>query len=90
MQAENPFDLWQQDGEGDTREEFIMLRLRLAQGFDLKELEARWPEAAEENQYLKSQLPALEKAGLVQRQGSRVSLTRQGFLVSNGVIARLI
>ena len=90
VESENPFALWQQDGEGDTREEFIMLRLRLAEGFDLEELETRWPEATEENQYLKSQLPALEKAGLVQRQGSRVSLTRRGFLVSNGIIARLI
>ena len=90
VEAENPFALWQQDGEGDTREEFIMLRLRLAEGFDLEELETRWPEATEENQYLKSQLPALEKAGLVKVEGNRLRLTRQGFLLSNGIIARLI
>lgn len=90
VEAENPFVLWQRDGEGDTREEFIMLRLRLAEGFDLEELEARWSEAEEENRYLKSRLPALEKAGLVKRQGSRVALTCQGFLVSNGIIAQLI
>ncbi|MBQ8917108.1 MAG: radical SAM family heme chaperone HemW [Oscillospiraceae bacterium] len=90
VEAENPFALWQQDGEGDTREEFIMLRLRLAEGFDLEELEVRWPEAAEENQHLKRQLPALEKAGLVKVEGNRLRLTRQGFLVSNGIIARLI
>ncbi len=88
LQAENPFALWQQDGEGGSREEFIMLRLRLAEGLDLAELERRWPE--EENQYLKKQLPPLEKAGLVKQEGNRLRLTREGFLVSNSIIARLI
>jgi len=90
VQAENPFDLWQQDGKGGSREEFVMLRLRLTEGLDLTELEARWPGEGEANQYLKSQLPALEQAGLVKLEGNRLSLTRQGFLVSNGIIARLI
>lgn len=90
VQAPNPFDLWEQDGEGGSREEFVMLRLRLAQGLDLTELEARWPREEEANQYLKNQLPALEKAGLVKVEGNCVSLTREGFLVSNGIISRLI
>lgn len=90
VQAQNPFALWQQDGEGGSREEFIMLRLRLTQGLDLKELEERWPEAAEENEYLRRQIPPLAKVGLARLEGERLSLTREGFLVSNGIISRLI
>jgi len=90
VQTENPFDLWQQDGEGGSREEYIMLRLRLTQGLDLAELERCWPEAARENEYLRKQIPPLVKAGLARLEGDRLSLTREGFLVSNGIISRLI
>ena len=90
LQAQNPFALWQQDGMGGSREEYIMLRLRLTQGLDLTELEAKWPRAAEENEHLRKQIPSLVKAGLAKLEGDRLSLTREGFLVSNGIISRLI
>lgn len=88
--AENPFDLWQNEGEGGTREEYIMLSLRLRSGLDLAGLERRWPECREENRRLRAQLPALAAAGLARLQGDTLSLTPQGFLVSNSIIARLI
>ena len=90
VQAENPFDLWQQDGEGGSREEYIMLRLRLTQGLDLAELATLWPRSAQENEYLRKQIPPLVKAGLAKLEGDRFSLTKEGFLVSNGIISRLV
>ena len=90
LQAQDPFALWQQDGEGGTREEFIMLRLRLAEGLELEELDRRWPESAAENLALRRRLPPLERAGLVRLEQGRLSLTREGFLVSNGILAQLI
>lgn len=88
--AENPFALWQNDGEGGTREEFIMLRLRLREGFDLTELDRRWPGAADENHRLRRRLPPLVGAGLARLEGERLSLTPRGFLVSNAILAQLI
>ena len=90
LQAQDPFALWQQDGEGGTREEFIMLRLRLTEGLALEELDRRWPESAAENLALRRRLPPLERAGLVRLENGRLSLTREGFLVSNGILAQLI
>lgn len=88
--AENPFALWQNDGEGNTREEFIMLRLRLCAGLSLAELDRRWPEAADENRRLRRKLPPLVEAGLARLEGERLSLTPRGFLVSNAILAQLI
>jgi len=64
-------------------EEFAMLRLRLAEGLLLRDVE---PHSAE----IVKKIPALVKAGYVNFDGERVSLTPEGFLVSNSVIERLI
>ena len=88
--APDPFALWQDDGEGGTREEFIMLRLRLAQGLDLDELERRWPGQQAETLRLRRQLGPMVRAGLARLQGPVFRLTPRGFLVSNSIIARLI
>ena len=60
-----------------------MLRLRLAEGLLLRDVE---PHSAE----IVKKIPALVKAGYVNFDGERVSLTPEGFLVSNSVIERLI
>ncbi|MCI8624557.1 MAG: radical SAM family heme chaperone HemW [Provencibacterium sp.] len=87
LQAERPWSLLHPDGEGGGLEEFFMLRLRLAEGLDLLEVNRRYkirPAAL-----LKS-AALLEKAQLLAVRGSRLALTPEGFLVSNAVIARLL
>ena len=64
-------------------EEFAMLRLRLAEGLLLSDVEAHREEIIKK-------IPPLQKAGYVCFDGERVSLTPEGFLVSNSVIERLI
>ena len=64
-------------------EEFAMLRLRLAEGLRLKDVETH------RNDIVKK-IPPLVKAGYVKYDGETVSLTEKGFLMSNSVIEFLI
>ena len=64
-------------------EEFAMLRLRLAEGLLLGDVE-------EHRKKIKKKIPPLVKAGFITYKNDRISLTPKGFLVSNSVIERLI
>ena len=64
-------------------EEYAMLRLRLTEGLVLADVH-------EHRSEIERKLPPLIKAGFVNFDGERVSLTPEGFLVSNQVIERLI
>ena len=64
-------------------EEQALLRLRLTEGLDLRRFPQQRPD-------VEKQIPPLEKAGYVRFDGNVVSLTPQGFLVSNSVIERLV
>lgn len=64
-------------------EEYAMLRLRLAEGYDINE----FPECKED---LIKKLPPLLKAGYVTYEGGKIALTEKGFLMSNSVIEYLI
>ena len=75
------------DGEGGTREEFMMLRLRLCEGVDLAEYEKRFGPLPEKT---KATAERLERMGLVCAENNRIRVTKQGFLVSNAVIGELL
>lgn len=64
-------------------EEYAMLRLRLAEGLALSDV-------PEHRSDIEKKLAPLVKAGYVRYDGERVSLTPEGFLVSNSVIETLI
>lgn len=64
------------DGEGGSREEKIMLGLRLSEGV--------------EKNLITSPTENLKKAGFIFEKDGRIALTRQGFLLSNTVISNLI
>lgn len=64
-------------------EEFAMLRLRLAEGLRLGDVE-------DHRAGIEKKIPPLLKAGYVRFDGETVALTPQGFLVSNSVIESLI
>ncbi|MEG0017325.1 MAG: radical SAM family heme chaperone HemW [Hydrogenoanaerobacterium sp.] len=74
-------------GAGAGAEEYIMLRLRLAQGLLLQELHRLYPQV-QLLELIKKAEP-MERAGLCNITKKAVCLTAKGFLVSNSVIARL-
>lgn len=64
-------------------EEIAMLRLRLKEGLLLSETGSHRSE-------IEKKLPFLERAGYINFDGERISLTPQGFVMSNSVIEYLI
>lgn len=76
------------DGEGGDEEEFIMLALRLREGLIFEIFKARF--GKEIPQELISKAKELRKHGLVELTENNVSLTVDGFLVSNSVIYELL
>ncbi len=76
------------DGEGGEEEEYIMLALRLTEGLLFKDFEKRFGRSVATS--LINNAKELEKHGLVKVTDYNVSLTVDGFLVSNQVICRLV
>ncbi len=66
-----------------TFEEYAMLRLRLAEGLDLN----AFPEHKDS---ILKKIPALIKSGYINYNNDNISLTPNGFLVSNSVIEYLV
>ncbi len=64
-------------------EEYAMLRLRLAEGYNLNDFPDR------KNEIIKK-LPPLLKAEYITYNGEKIALTEKGFLMSNSVIEYLI
>lgn len=71
------------DGVGGDNEERLMLSLRLSRGTDLSDYTAVISPA------LEKALLSLENAGLINRDGTRISLTNSGMLVSNSIITEI-
>lgn len=76
------------DSPGGDSEEYIMLRLRLKDGLRLSRLKELYGETPLEK--INEKAPFLKEQGLIDFDGERLSLTRKGFLLSNGVICQLI
>ena len=85
----NPFSkLEREEGAGGGAEEFAMLRLRLAEGLDAAELAEKYPGADAEGILRRGALYV--KPGLVNINGSRISFTPKGFLLSNSLTAEIL
>lgn len=76
------------DGPGGDVEEFIMLSLRLKQGLNVIDLQNKYNFTLSKNFLYRINM--LKKEGLVDFDNSVVSLTKEGFLVSNKIISYLI
>ena len=76
------------DGEGGSEEEFIMLALRLCEGLKYGEFEKRFSKSIPHA--LTAKAKELEKHGLLAVTDGGISLTANGFLVSNSIIGALI
>ena len=80
-------DVWRLtvgDGPGGDEEERVMLGLRLAEGIALDSLSDECRTAVERA------ARRLDGSGLLRWEKGRIALTREGFLVSNAVIAALL
>jgi oxygen-independent coproporphyrinogen-3 oxidase len=74
--------------EEDRRTEFLMLRLRLAEGFSIKEFGELFGE-----DHLTSKQSLIDRfssEGLIRIENGRIALTEQGFYLSNSIISELI
>ena len=76
------------DGLGGDCEEYIMLKLRLKKGLNIKELVSIYGEKSAEKIIKKA--PLFKEQGLVNFDSDNLSLTKKGFLLSNSIIAEFI
>lgn len=76
------------DCHGGDLQEYIMLRLRLKEGLNFCKCQERF-ENFSKDEYIKKAVP-LERPGLVEINEKSLSLTAQGFLLSNAVIGKII
>lgn len=76
------------DGIGGDEEEYIMLRLRLKEGICFSDYFNRYKKELSGQMVEKAKL--FEKQGLMEITKDSISLTREGFLLSNTIISELI
>ena len=68
--------------------EYVMLHLRLAEGFDLSEYRERF--GLDFRQDREEILSMMENNGLLTMENNRISLTERGFYVSNNILTELL
>ena len=76
------------DGFGGDEEEYIMLRLRLAEGLNFKEYEKKFHEKISDEKI--DLMKKYESAGLTEVDTEGMRLTPRGFLLSNVIIGEMI
>lgn len=76
------------DGSGGDFTEYAMLRLRLREGLTEQGVITRFGHAIPD--VLRERAGPLVEAGLMESTGNSLRLTREGYLVSNAVIGRLL
>lgn len=77
-----------EDGTGGTQEEYVMLALRLCEGVCFRAFEQRFQTAFPEK-YIKN-ARRFEKSGLLSLSRNGFCLTREGFLLSNTLTAKIL
>ena len=76
------------DCNGGDYEEYIMLSLRLSKGLNLTALKEKYSDAPIERIIKKASF--LKEKGLINFDGNTISLTENGFLLSNNIITELM
>ncbi len=77
-----------EESSGGDWEEYAMLRLRLSDGLDVLELEEKFPEVCAKD-ILENAEPFI-KPGLLKIDGTKISFTPKGFLLSNALTAEIL
>ena len=89
IDAENPLTLTVDDGPGGGFEEYAMLRLRLVAGLDLPLCAKAFGENIN-TEAIAQKARSLERNRLLSLKDGVISLTPEGFLLSNAVTAELL
>lgn len=89
LAAEDVYPLCVDDGPGGGPDEYIMLRLRLAEGIAWERLEAKYPGTGLREE-LVTAAGLLDGTDLVETDDIGIRLTTKGMLVSNSVIGLLM
>lgn len=89
LSNQNNSDNIVQDGEGNTLEEYCMLRLRLSDGLDLNIAKQKGLSDIQELEII-SKAKELKKYGLCNIENNKIYLTQNGFLISNSCIIKLL
>ena len=76
------------DGAGGSEEEYMMLALRLTEGFSGEKFKDRFGRYPDETIYEKAKF--FEKEGFLTVKNGTISLTPEGFLLSNTIIGKLL
>ena len=84
LEGKDPID----DGIGGDEEEYVMLRLRLKEWISFDAYSERYNKDFPAGIIGKAK--AFEKQGLMEVTDESISLTRDGFLLSNTIISELI
>lgn len=84
---EEPFSILEEEGPAGGLEEEVMLRLRLTEGLDLADMEARF---GVEAGLLSSRADIYIQRGLAKLERGYLHLTPEGFLLSNRIIGTLL
>ena len=77
-----------EDGTGGDEEEYVMLRLRLKEGLKFADYYERYNK--EITKHMKAKAELFAKQGFMKVTEDSISLTREGFLLSNTIISELI
>lgn len=77
-----------EDGLGGTKEEYIMLKLRLEEGLNINEYKKAFGENLPKDFFEKVNL--YSKSGFLNYENNVINFTPKGFLVSNSILADLI
>ena len=77
-----------EDGKGGSFEEFLMLGLRLCKGIRFEDVKKKFGFSVPTSTLKTAK--ELAEHGLMTVDGEKMALTRQGFLLSNEIISRLI
>ena len=86
---EKPFgEIEKEESSGGGWEEYAMLRLRLTEGLDVSELAEKFPEVSAEKIFENAK--PFESPGLLRINGTRISFTPKGFLLSNALTAEIL
>lgn len=84
--SENPASLLIPDGDGGDTEEKLLLALRLCEGCDTEKLDI----TQKQREDMLQKAETFSRAGLMLINKSVLSLTPEGFLLSNSIIAELL
>lgn len=79
-----------EDELGGGFDEYVMLRLRLSDGLNLRDALRRYPQEEKRIEHIQSAAHPFADGGLLRLKDEAIALTPRGFLVSNSIISEFL